>query len=312
MKLSVIIPNYNSSKYLRRCLDSVINQTYKDLEIIIINDGSTDDSIKILNEYSEKDKRIKIIDQENKGVSFSRNVGLDISTGELIAFVDADDEIDQDMYEIMVQNLKKFDASISACDSYRIVNGKVVYSGINDKKVFLVENPVVDFLLGKSLKYGPCNKVFKREIIGDTRFNTGLTNSEDRLFLYEIYKKNPLVVKINIPKYKYYLNSNSASSSSFNEKHFSILTSADMIYGDAKNNYPDEANKYLFENLIVFERKLAISTDKIEYLDYYNNVRVKLIYLSKKIKLNGKRKLEILILKYFKKLYPFFVKKIIK
>ena len=106
MKLSVIIPNYNSGKYLRRCLDSVINQTYKDLEIIIINDGSTDDSIKILNEYSEKDKRIKIIDQENKGVSFSRNVGLDISTGELIAFVDADDEIDQDMYEIMVQNLK--------------------------------------------------------------------------------------------------------------------------------------------------------------------------------------------------------------
>ena len=105
MLVSLIIGTLNRADYLKHCLESLNNQTYKDLEIIIINDGSTDDSIKILNEYSEKDKRIKIIDQENKGVSFSRNVGLDISTGELIAFVDADDEIDDEILNL--KNLKQ-------------------------------------------------------------------------------------------------------------------------------------------------------------------------------------------------------------
>ncbi len=91
MKLSVIIPVYNVENYLKRCLDSVINQTYKDLEIIVVNDGSTDSSLEIMfREYAEEDKRIKIVNKENGGLSSSRNAGLDVATGEVVAFLDSD------------------------------------------------------------------------------------------------------------------------------------------------------------------------------------------------------------------------------
>ena len=305
MKLSLIIPVYNTSKYLKRCLDSVLNQTYKNLEIIIINDGSTDNSLDILREYD--DKRIKLIDKKNEGVSIARNMGIDASTGDLIGFVDSDDAIVPDMYEAMIKNMNDYDADISVCDIYRVVNNELVNYGINDEKVFVVEDPIKDFLLGKNLKYAIANKIFKKEVIGDIRFNTELTNSEDRLFIYEIYKNKPKVVKMNKPKYIYYLNSNSASASSFNKKHLSILTSANMIYSDAKNEYK-EANNYLFENLIVFMRKL--SNNKKEYSSYYKETKNKLIELSKKVTLSKKRKLELFIIKYLGFLYPTFVKKV--
>ena len=309
MKLSIIIPVYNTSKYLRRCLDSVLNQTYKNIEVIIIDDGSIDDSKDICYEYAAKDSRIKVWCQENEGVSTARNKGIDQSSGDLIAFVDSDDAVLKDMYECLIKNLEDNESDISVCDLYRVCDNKVTSYGMNDGKIFVIDDPIKDFLLNQNLKYAIANKVFKRNLIGKTRFNTSLTNSEDRLFIYEIYKKKPKVVKINLPKYIYYLNSDSASTSEFNRKHLSILKSVDIIYNDALDNY-DEANNYLFENLIMFERKLSISTNKNDYLDYYNNTRNKLIDLSKKIKLNKKRKLEVFILKNFKKLYPSFVKKI--
>ncbi len=307
MKLSLIIPVYNTSKYLKRCLDSVLNQTYKNLEIIIINDGSTDNSLDILKEY--KDERIKLIDKKNEGVSIARNMGIDASTGDLIGFIDSDDAIVPDMCETMVKNMIDYESDISVCDIYRVVNNELYNYGINDEKIFVVENPVKDFLLGGSLKYAIANKIFKKELIGNTRFNTELTNSEDRLFIYEIYKKSPKVVKMNKPKYIYYLNSDSASVSAFNKKHLSLLKSADMIYIDAKNDYK-EADNYLFENLIIFIRKLAKSNNKKEYSDYYKNTKERLIELSKKINLSKKRKLELFIIKYVNFLYPVFIKKV--
>lgn len=312
MKLSIIIPVYNTSKYLRRCLDSVIKQTYKDLEIICINDGSKDDSLEILNEYKAKDSRIKVIDKKNEGVSIARNVGLDNASGELVAFVDSDDAIVPDMYEKLIENLNEFKSDISACDVYRIRNREVYDYGKNDLDKFLVENPILDFLLNQNLQYVIANKVLRKSIIGKTRFDSNLTNSEDRLFLYEIYKKNPKVVKYNAPKYIYYYNYDSASKGEFSLKHLSVLESATRIYDDVLANYDYslEALNYMFENCIVFERKLALSTNKNDYLDYYNNTRNKIISLSKEIKLSKKRKLEVIILKYFNFLYPTFVEKI--
>ena len=101
-KISVIVPVYNVEKYLARCLDSIINQTLADIEIICINDGSTDNSLEILNDYAKKDSRIKIIDQTNAGLSCARNAGMQIAQGEYIGFVDSDDWIDLDFYEKLV------------------------------------------------------------------------------------------------------------------------------------------------------------------------------------------------------------------
>ena len=114
-KISVIVPVYNCKKYIKKCVDSIINQTFKDLEIILIDDGSTDESGKICDELKLKDSRIKVIHQENKGVSAARNEGVKASSGDYISFVDGDDYLSEDMYEFLYDNLKKSGADISVC-----------------------------------------------------------------------------------------------------------------------------------------------------------------------------------------------------
>ena len=118
--ISVIIPVYNVEKYIRYCLDSVINQTYKNLEIIIVDDGTKDSSGEIAEEYAAKDSRIKVIHKENGGLSDARNVGLDVATGRYIAFLDSDDVISLDFYEYLYNMIKEKDYDIAECEFFRI------------------------------------------------------------------------------------------------------------------------------------------------------------------------------------------------
>ena len=112
-KISIIIPAYNASKYIIRTLDSICNQTYKNLEIIVVDDGSSDNTLEICKEQSEKDNRIKVFHKKNEGVTLARDMGISLATGELIGFIDADDTIDPKMYECLYNNLVKYDADIS-------------------------------------------------------------------------------------------------------------------------------------------------------------------------------------------------------
>lgn len=121
--ISIIVPVYNVEQYLDDCLISIINQTYKNLEIILIDDGSTDKSGKICDEYAKKDSRIIVIHKENGGVSSARNAGLRIAKGAYIGFVDPDDWIAEDMYEVLYSNAKKYDADVSVC-KYKIVKNR--------------------------------------------------------------------------------------------------------------------------------------------------------------------------------------------
>lgn len=133
-KVSIIIPVYNTEKYIEKCIQSVCNQTYQNLEIICVDDGSTDDSGKILDRFAQADKRIKVIHKENEGVSAARNDGLRIATGEWIGFVDSDDYIAEDMYEIMMKANVNQEADIVSCGYYFDNNGKCL-SAENKKKV---------------------------------------------------------------------------------------------------------------------------------------------------------------------------------
>ena len=114
--ISVIIPVYNTAEYLPRCLESVLNNTYRNLEVICINDGSKDNSIEVLNAYAQKDSRIRVIDQENAGVSAARNRGLDEVVGEYIAFVDSDDWIHRQYFEVLLASARDHDAQIAICN----------------------------------------------------------------------------------------------------------------------------------------------------------------------------------------------------
>ena len=121
-KISVIVPVYNVEQYLERCVDSIINQTYKNLEIILVNDGSTDNSGQLCDELAKKDDRIRVIHKKNGGLSDARNVGIDEAESELIGFIDSDDYIDEDMYELLINNMKNANADLSMCGHFDVYN----------------------------------------------------------------------------------------------------------------------------------------------------------------------------------------------
>lgn len=171
--LSVVVPVYNVENYLERCLESIINQTYKDLEIILVNDGSTDSSQKICEKYVEKDFRVKLINKKNGGLSSARNLGLEISKGDYIAFIDSDDYIDFEMYEKMMRKLLEKNADLVMCDV------KVEFPTHN-KIIETSDFLDVDIQLEKKhiLKIYPTawNKIYKKEIFikNKIRFPEGL------------------------------------------------------------------------------------------------------------------------------------------
>lgn len=188
-KISVIIPVYNTAKVLRRCLDSVIYQTYKNLEIILINDGSTDDSLKICQEYSAKDPRIILIDKKNEGGGKARNAGLDRATGEYIAFVDSDDEIDLAMYELMLYNLLKYDAEMCICD-YSVGRCNNDYKNIHEE---ILDNKQLmkELFIDKKVTSHIWRKLYPAKCFKEHRFSDRKVvhdMSLDHLLLKEVNK----------------------------------------------------------------------------------------------------------------------------
>lgn len=167
MKISVIIPVYNVEKYLKRCLDSVVNQTYKNLEIILVDDGSRDNSLKILQEYAFKDSRINILHQENKGAANARNYGLNISGGDYVIFLDSDDFFEINLLDITVKKAKKYDADITIFKADAFDNSTGLNSVLNDK-------------IGLYLKY--CKKTFSYKDIPDDIFNSFLIAPWNKLY----------------------------------------------------------------------------------------------------------------------------------
>lgn len=170
-KVSVIIPIYNAEKFLRECLDSVTNQTLKDIEIVCVDDGSTDTTINILNEYSEKDKRIRVLIQENKGAGAARNLGLKNATGEYLSFLDSDDFFELDMLENFYQKAKEENSDIVVCNfDYFNNNSKEIIKN-NEDVIPIMENVSIfdrTVLKDETLKWFKefvCNKFFKKHFI---------------------------------------------------------------------------------------------------------------------------------------------------
>ena len=210
--ISVIVPIYNVEKYLSRCLDSILAQTYKNLEIILVNDGSTDGSGKICEEYKQKDSRIVVVHKKNGGLSSARNAGLDIATGSYIGFVDSDDYISLDMYELLIQKMLRKDdiANIMYVRSYD--SGKIVSSCVpHTMDEEISSETYLEELLLHIGDVSVCSKLFSKELIGNSRFVEGVLN-EDLLFIIEIIKRIHSIQFIGSVGYYYFVREKSISS----------------------------------------------------------------------------------------------------
>ncbi len=265
-KISVIIPCYNVENRIKKCLDSLINQTYENIELICINDGSTDKTLSILKEYQKKNKeKIKLISRENRGISATRNEGLDIASGKYIGFVDSDDYVETDMYKKLYQKLISENADIVFCDYYEI--GKKSKRGMRVGRENFSGNLKNNPELFNTIWYAPWNKLYKRELFDDIRFPLD-TKYEDLNAILKVFDKAHKIVKLDEPLYNYVLNE-MGETFTINEKVFDIfkifedLTLYFSKYKNDKKIY-NEYEKLVCNTLFDYVKALILS-NKFNY-----------------------------------------------
>lgn len=221
--ISIIIPVFNVEKYLTECLESVINQTYKKIEVLLIDDGSTDESGRICDDFAEKDSRIKVIHKENQGVSSARNKGLDLAQGEYITFIDSDDFVSSEYIEEMYKTIREdISTEIVMCNFAHFKNGAIVESNEilpdcvdlsrdnKDCKEFLSRF----FCISKRTIFGSaCRILWKKNIINQCRFHTNITISEDLLFVLQTFFNAKKLKSVSHTGYFYRINEGSVTKS---------------------------------------------------------------------------------------------------
>lgn len=224
--ISIIVPVYNVEQYVSDCVKSIINQTYKNLEIILVNDGSTDKSYNICKEFETKDKRIKVINEKNGGVSKARNRGLEIARGNYIGFVDSDDTITEDYVELLYSTLKKYDADcVNVATNYvRESDARCVVERKNFFVKILNQAEAIEAICYLKQVFPSYDMaavwgcLYKRSLIESLRFNPYIKIGEDFLFKFLAFQKVNKVVCVNQPCYNYLLRKNSAMHTGFDER----------------------------------------------------------------------------------------------
>lgn len=236
--VSVIIPAYNIEDYIGRCLDSIISQTYKNLEIIVVDDGSRDHTGEILDNYAKKDRRIKVIHKENGGVSSARNKGIEAAEGDYIGFIDGDDLIESEMYKTLVDLLEEENADIAHCGYQMVFPDRIdYYHNTGKKKIQTTEEGLKDLLSGEMIEPGLVNKIYKKELIKNCRLDETVKINEDLLMNYQLFKLSQKSVYYDITPYSYMIRSSSATgANSLITKREDALRVLNQIKDDCINN----------------------------------------------------------------------------
>lgn len=235
--VSVIVPVFNTEKYVSQCLDSIVNQSYPNMEVIIVDDGSTDDSASIYSQYAFKNSAVSVVQKKNGGLSSARNAGLSAAHGDYITFIDSDDYyLSVDAVSKLVEILLHYDVDISCCNYTSDSNNEE----INSSEIITVydrETAISKLLDDHGIRCFSCNKLFKRDIFADISFPEG-KYFEDISTMYRIMAKVKNIAFYDRKLYFYRKRLNSITVSSFSEKNYDMLEAIKMILNDAKENHP--------------------------------------------------------------------------
>jgi len=277
-KISIIVPVYNVENYLERCVESIIKQTYTNFELLLINDGSTDQSGELCDQLVSKNGNIKVFHLKNAGVSNARNVGIQNSTGEWITFVDSDDFITNDYLETLISAVDGDDSiGFSIARLHHIKNGQItelpVFSGKEEK--WSTEQTMRELLTTSKTSFFPVAKLFRREIISDFTFNTDYHLAEDALFLTEVLLKTKCTsIFIDKPIY-YYDHRQGSATTSVNTHVFDTIEVYKIIVSEVFQIFPqlktELVNRECWSYITVYDK--IIFTDSTEYQDEKTQLR---------------------------------------
>lgn len=265
--ISVIVPIYKVELYLDQCVSSIVNQTYQNLEIILVDDGSPDNCSKMCDEWATKDSRIKVIHKSNGGLSDARNAGLEITNGDYTAFVDSDDYIASSMIDSLLTIAIKEHAEIVECN-YLLFYDNEKKQEILDKNesytIFNKEEALKELITENKFKHVVWNKLYKKSILKGLRFEIGKLH-EDTFFTYQAFNNCSNIVKIEDSLYFYRQRSDSIMGTKFSIRNLDSLEARQNIYRFARDNYPNLstiAQEKLLLNCIYLGQKALQTKDK--------------------------------------------------
>ena len=240
--ISIVVPVYNVEKYLSRCIDSILNQTYEKWEAIFVNDGSKDNSLEILKKYQNKDKRIKIVNKKNEGSGIARNIGIEQSKGEYLAFLDSDDWYEKNFLEKLYNNLKENNSDVSMCNPRMTYDDSQKNKNINVyhfDSIELNKNP--EKILGILAMPVIWNKLYKKKLIMKNNIKfPNYSFSEDVEFLYKVFLYVDKVSKVEEYLYNYYQRDNSETKKIKRESIEQVYKVIENIESYVKNNFIDK------------------------------------------------------------------------
>ena len=287
--ISAIVPVYNVEKYLYRCVDSILKQTYENFELILIDDGSPDNCSQMCDELSEKDSRIKVIHQENQGLSAARNSGIKIAKGNYLTFIDSDDWISNTMFEDLINLIKEKNADISICN-FIVTDGNAIYKKNTkaEEKLLYSKDEFMKIILrvnsNRCIHYA-WGKLYKKDVIEkNEHYPVGMLN-EDVEGMFKAVLKSEKIAETNKIGYFYYENSESISRKKFGENFLSLHNVWERILEISQNSAPEYVD-YVKYNLI--RSDFTILVDMILYGDKETDNIFSIVrkYINKRLKSN--------------------------
>ena len=296
--LSIIIPAFNIEQYISRCLDSIINQSYKNIEIIVVNDGSTDNTGDIIDSYVKKDNRVKVIHKKNEGVSIARNTAIHLAKGDYIGFVDGDDTIDNDMFETLVKNAINYNADISHCGYKMIFPSRIDYY-YDTGDIIIQDNyeGIRDLLNANIVEPGLWNKIYRSNLFDGISLNPFIKNNEDLLVNFYLFKKSTKSVFYDKCMYNYMIRSESATTQKINKNK---IQDPILVMEEIKNNLDKKSDLYIISYKRYLSNLIRVCRNKecrkhINYKKYIMESKKK---LHEEIKNNNNKKIMGIKIKY--------------
>lgn len=260
--ISVIVPVYNVEKYLPKCVDSILNQTYRNLEVILVDDGTKDASDAICDAYAQKDPRVKVIHKENGGLSSARNAGIDIARGEYLGFVDSDDWIEPDMYETLLSLAEKYGVKMVCGGRYDMdaATGKRTVGLCPEREeVITGEEMCGRIFLWDNVDSAAVDKLYHRSLLENIRYPLGKV-CEDVPTTYRIALRAERIALCNKPFYNYFHRENSITTANLSDKTFHFAEHTKDIYEDICRNHPSIQNQAQYLRV----RSLIHSIERVE------------------------------------------------
>lgn len=287
--ISIIIPVYNAEKTLPRCLDSITNQTiFHLLEVLIVDDGSSDRSSQVIERYTRKYTSFQSVHISNQGVSNARNVGLNLATGDYVAFLDADDYVDRDYYQTLLESMSE-DIDIVCSGFIAEYPNMQVPRHADTEHLFNQDQAIEEFLKADLIDPNIWNKLYRRDTIADCQFDMRFRIAEDKLFLFRCIEKAVKLKVIDACKYHYVMNDNSACRKAFSAKKLDSLIVATLISQDIQLHFNSQ---YSLAKSMEIDVMCRIYGELYDYgvSEEYRNTFNELEYKIRHFSINGKRK----------------------